>query len=109
MLTKTTREVYHAGVTSYPAQAYSRTCPPPIPPTPPKRWVTKTVCGNYSKYGFGAYDHTGAAIIVYQTVYVLPGMPPTTTVVPSYDPTKPTTTPELIGTGPYCTKVTVYE
>lgn len=110
MLIKTAQQVFVAGVAGRAFRPFSRTCPTPPPKPPPKRWVTKTVCGTYSKYAFYASDHSGNLIQVTEMIYEFGGEYPTQFVVtPTYDATQPSSQPMKIGEGPYCMQVRVYE
>lgn len=108
MLTKPTFDIFHPFVPGQTFRPYSRTCND-TPPTTPKRWVTKTVCGTYTISVFYAHLADNTIVQVRQTVYSLPGVPTITDTSPPYDTTKPITPPQVIGQGPICKTVTVYE
>lgn len=109
MLTKIAQPVFHAAVASRAYRPYSRTCPAPTPPTPPKRWVTKKVCGTYTKYAFYAHTSAGDIVQITQYVYTFDSYPTQIATSPTYDLSQPTTQPMNIGSGPYCMQVRVYE
>lgn len=110
MLTKTANQVFHPAVAARAYRPYSRTCPAPPPPIPPKRWVTKTVCGSYTKYAFYATQKDGTVVQVTEYIYNFGSAYPQQIVTsPAYDPSQPFTQPMIIGQGPYCMQVKVYE
>ena len=113
MLTKLSSTVLVPGQPELEYRPYSKTCPTPPPVTPPKRWVTKTVCGTKEVYSFKAYLDTqyGVIITATETRYVLPGVPTTssTTGLPYTGYTVIDGSFVLLSTTPYCATVTVYE
>lgn len=114
MLTKRSQQVFVAGHAAVPYRPYSKTCPPVPPVTPPKRWVTKTLCGTYTVYRYTVYLSLGGTATVQETQYVIPGLP-ATSVFNSGPPPQDwsgVATPyplPVVSTGPYCKTVTVYE
>jgi hypothetical protein len=109
MLTKTAQTVFIPGVAGRAYRPYSRTCPPPPTPPPPKRWVNKTVCGTYTRYAFYATTKAGDLVQVQEVFYTFTDYPTQITTSPAYDPSQPSSQPVMIGQGPYCMQVRVYE
>ncbi|MES2347025.1 MAG: hypothetical protein V4641_05575 [Pseudomonadota bacterium] len=111
MLIKTSLNVFVPGQPALAYRPYSKTCPAPVPVTPPKRWVTKTLCGTYTVYLYDVYtpDLTMKVWHVKKTQYVIAGLPTTSTFQGA--PPEPgfPTTPVVAATGPYCVTVNVYE
>lgn len=114
MLTKLIQHVFVAGHAAVPYRPYSKTCPAVPPVTPPKRWVTKTLCGTYLVRQYTVYLSLGGTATVQETVYTIPGLPDTAVLNsgPSPDKWSGVATPyplPVIGTGTICKTVTVYE
>lgn len=113
LLEKALQTVFIPGQPALDYRPYSKTCPVPPPVTPPKRWVTKTVCGTKEVYSFKAYLDSELGVIktATETRYVLPGVP-TTSSITGLPYTGYTVVPgslTLLSTTPYCATVTVYE
>lgn len=115
MLTKLTQQVFVAGQSAAAYRPYSKTCPTPPPVAPPKRWVTKKLCGTVTVYRYDVYLATqfGKTARVTETRYVVAGLPTTSTFTgPPPQDWSGIATPlplPVISTQPYCTTVTVYE
>jgi hypothetical protein len=73
------------------------------------------LCGTYTVYAYDVYIAStyGLTERVTETQYVIPGLPTTSTFLgPNPDLWSGIATPlplPVIGTGPYCTTVSVYE
>lgn len=115
LLRKSTLQVFIASQPAMSYRPYSKTCPVPPPVAPPKRWVTKKLCGTVTVYAYDVYlaDQFGKTARVTETRYVVPGLPSTSTFTgPPPQDWSGIATPlplPVISTQPYCTTVTVYE